>query len=153
LTGLSNRRAFFEMGTALIHQAHRQEFVISAIMIDIDYFKKINDTYGHAGGDAILQHLASLLIGSLRSSDICCRLGGEEFAVLLPGSDLENAMRIAEKIRQLLETSPTFFAGKKMEMTVSLGVACGPKDMEGILRAADMALYRAKKTGRNRVAD
>ncbi len=151
LTGLNNRRAFSELGAALLNQARRQKFPVSAVMLDIDHFKKINDTYGHAGGDVALMHLAQLLKSNLRESDVCGRVGGEEFALLLPGSDAHGAQLFAEKLRLLIAQSPTTYGDAQIAMTASFGVTCGGTDMDTLLRMADTALYRAKQNGRDRV--
>jgi diguanylate cyclase (GGDEF)-like protein len=150
LTGLNNRRAFSELSATILSQARRQGYPVAAIMLDIDFFKKINDSYGHAAGDAVLQHLARLLVQNLRKSDVCGRLGGEEFAILLPGAGIGEARLVAEKIRQTIADAPTDFEGAAIAMTSSLGVSSG-SDIEEMLRAADTALYRAKHGGRNRV--
>jgi diguanylate cyclase len=150
LTGLNNRRAFAEQGANMLRVARRRGYPVAAIMLDIDHFKKINDTYGHAAGDAALQHLAGLLKGRLRESDVCGRLGGEEFAILLPGANLDDARLVAEKIRQFIADSPIAFSESTIAMTSSLGVAIGD-ELEELLRVADAALYRAKQGGRNRV--
>ena len=151
LTGLNNRRAFTEQAGAMLSQMRRLGTPVSAIMLDIDHFKKINDTYGHPTGDAALQHLARLVRDSLRESDVCGRMGGEEFAILLPGSGLNDARGVAEKLRERLAASTVSFNAQSIAMTASVGVSCGSLDMQELLRVADAALYRAKEGGRNKV--
>jgi diguanylate cyclase (GGDEF)-like protein len=124
------------------------------LMLDIDHFKQINDTYGHAGGDMALQHFAALMRAELRSIDSCGRLGGEEFAILLPGASLEAAQRIAERLRLKLAESSVEIDGKSVALTASIGIALlHPADVnpDAVLQRADAALYQAKATGRNRV--
>ena len=151
LTGLNNRRAFAELGAAIINQARRNKIAVSAIMMDVDHFKKINDTYGHHVGDAALKHLAEILTVDRRDSDICGRMGGEEFALLLPGSDLTDAICIAENIRQRIMKSSVSINGCAVELTSSFGVACGDQEIDEIIKMADSALFRAKEAGRNKV--
>ena len=151
LTGLNNRRAFTEQAGAVLSHVRRLGTPVAAIMLDIDNFKKINDTYGHPTGDAALQHLARLLKDSLRESDVCGRVGGEEFAILLPGSGINDARGVAEKLRERLAASTVSFNAQSIAMTASLGVSCGSLDMQELLRVADTALYRAKEGGRNKV--
>jgi len=162
LTGLNNRRAFSELGVAVLNLHRRRGTPVAMIMLDIDNFKKINDSRGHAAGDAALQHVSRLLNDCQRESDICGRLGGEEFAILLPSASLEDARMIAEKIRTRLAETPVAFDGEMIAMTASFG-AVGVKTasvetasggeliLEEMLRHADAALYRAKQGGRNRV--
>ncbi|CAN5267639.1 hypothetical protein BH11PSE11_BH11PSE11_27950 [soil metagenome] len=156
LTGLNNRRAFSELGAALLNLHRRRGDPVAVIMLDIDHFKKINDSRGHAAGDAALQHLSHLLRECQREADVCGRLGGEEFAILLPGAGLDDARMIAEKIRQRVADAPVEFEGKMIPMTASFGVAGvdtphGEHLLEDMLRQADALLYRAKEGGRNRV--
>jgi diguanylate cyclase (GGDEF)-like protein len=152
LTGLKNRRAFFEMAPALLKSCHTKELPASVIMFDIDYFKKINDEHGHAGGDVALQHVANILESKLRKSDISCRFGGEEFAILLPNTSLEEASIAAEKLRKLIDASPVLFSRKEIPITASFGVADVGDTIDEILNNADCAMYSAKKDGRNLVA-
>ncbi len=151
LTGLHNRRSFLELGRLVLDQAGRFEHSVSLVMLDVDYFKRINDTHGHAAGDAALQHVARFLQENLRSADICGRLGGEEFAVLLPATSADDALAVAEKLRELLAASPVAFQGMEFQVTASFGVAATPGQVEELLQRADAALYRAKHEGRNRV--
>src|SRR5205814_2239089 len=124
-------------------------------MIDIDFFKKVNDTYGHAVGDEVLKVIARLFKDSVRSTDLVARYGGEEFAVMMPETDLADAMAFAEKIRALIEGAPIDTQAGQIKATISLGVASVPRSKihtaKDLIVAADKALYRAKKGGRNQV--
>jgi diguanylate cyclase (GGDEF)-like protein len=153
LTGLNNRRALFEQGAQMLSYCQRQGEPLSAVLLDVDYFKLINDTYGHAVGDAALQHLAHLLQSTLRKSDVCGRIGGEEFAILLPDTSVESACVLAEKLRRSVMESPLAHKEITHPMTASFGVSSdGNGELDGLIHRADIALYRAKAQGRNRVA-
>lgn len=150
LTNLLNRRGFEIAYKALSETHQREQSAFSLLFVDIDFFKKINDTYGHDVGDLVLKHLAELLHNSLRSSDIVARWGGEEFVILLNDDNAAKAKDVAEKLRFKIENDtheelPSF--------TVSIGVAEGQieNDIDKVLKHADEALYRAKESGRNRV--
>ena len=169
LTGLFNRRYFSELAEAKFKLANDGDTALSVLMLDLDHFKKVNDTYGHAAGDAILKQFATLLEYSIRHSDIPGRLGGEEFATLLLGADQETGMLIAENIRAGMERARIPYKDKVIQVTVSIGLATlrqesqnGHQDGDGetltsitsikaMLEAADKALYKAKNTGRNKV--
>lgn len=151
LTGLANRRAFYEMGENLAAQSRRMGTPLSVIALDVDYFKQINDTHGHLWGDNALRHLAKVLTGALRSTDVCGRVGGEEFAILLPGTPLDYATTVAEALRKQLQSSPLPTPTGELAVTASLGVTEGNADVGELMRQADTALYRAKWLGRNRV--
>ncbi|NTV71516.1 MAG: diguanylate cyclase [Azonexaceae bacterium] len=151
LTGLDNRRAFFARGQTLANYCQRNKLPLSIAMIDADYFKQINDQHGHAVGDAVLCGLADLLRRSLRKSDVCGRMGGEEFAILLPDTSLLEATELAERFCRAYEATPTSSGGIEVRNTVSVGVACDGYDIEQLLQSADEALYLAKAAGRNRV--
>ncbi len=152
LTGLNNRRAFFDKAPALLNRCHKKELPVSIVMFDIDYFKKINDEFGHAGGDIALQHVANLLKHELRKSDISCRFGGEEFAILLPNTNLEEAFIVAEKIKLLIAATPVIIPRKKsIPITASFGVSDVGETIDEILNNADQAMYNAKNNGRNLV--
>jgi diguanylate cyclase (GGDEF)-like protein len=148
LTGLSNRRALKRaMASA---DAARSALV----MLDLDYFKKINDALGHPAGDAALKHFGSLLKTALRGGDVAARIGGEEFAVWLPGGDLALGVEVAERLRSLLAERPFRLSGKEYPMTLSCGVSASPipiPSSENLMATADAALYRAKHEGRDRV--
>jgi len=153
LTGLLNRRGLEQSLFSLMNLSQRTGLVISAITIDIDHFKKINDTHGHDGGDIVLTKVAALLEQSCRSSDVCCRLGGEEFVLVLPATPVANAATVAEKIRLGLASMEIQVGNARVPVTASLGVASQETklDLDALLKDADKALYKAKETGRNRV--
>ena len=155
LTGLGNRRDFMERGGAACQTARRYGRELCVLMIDIDHFKAVNDRYGHAAGDDVLRHLAVTLQLVLRGADICARIGGEEFAVLLPEADVQAAREVAERIRRAVEATrvPSEQAPEPLQVTVSIGVAPfkAQSSLEATLARADRALYRAKRDGRNRV--
>lgn len=151
LTGLLNRRAFSQAWEAEKARARRYGHPLSVIAIDIDHFKKVNDTYGHETGDKALQALAKLLLDSLRQTDLAARFGGEEFIVALPHVDCQGAMVVAERIRTAFST--VVFDENAPSSTLSAGV-CGTDrepNSEELLRRSDDALYNAKRSGRNRV--
>ena len=155
LTGLLNRRGVFEKSRLLLEKVNTGEVAEVAVVIaDIDRFKSINDNYGHPAGDLVLRALARELIHSLRSGDIIGRIGGEEFAILLPGCPLALAQSIAERLRERLAASLVLAGSQKIAFTVSLGLSLykkGEMDFEAAVRRADAALYQAKQTGRNKV--
>jgi diguanylate cyclase (GGDEF)-like protein len=127
----------------------------SIILFDIDHFKKINDTWGHAAGDAVLKEISQVVRGQLRESDTLCRVGGEEFAILLAGATLASARGAAEFIRGAVEMTDFLFEGKRIPVTVSLGVAAfEPSDesSEALFKRVDGLLYESKRTGRNKVS-
>ncbi|MBP1931254.1 sensor domain-containing diguanylate cyclase [Ammoniphilus resinae] len=145
LTGLINRRTMHKQMELWVEQG----ISFSLVLLDIDFFKKINDTYGHQMGDHVLQFLAHLMKEEVRAGDLCCRLGGEEFIILLPKTDLVGARNFAERLRDRLENSPS---PTGVPITVSIGLAAYPQSAASIdllLVAADEALYRAKNQGRN----
>ena len=155
LTGLSNRRHFLEQGEMELARVQRYGEPLSAFMLDIDHFKIINDAHGHKAGDVVLQKLGLLLRETLRTVDIIGRTGGEEFAILLPETDLQRATEIAERLREIIARSDIDIeAGLTLHFTVSIGVAT-LKDSDGkldsLLNLADKALYQAKEGGRNKV--
>jgi len=154
LTGLFNRRGFKEYGERQFSAARRAGTALSIIMMDIDRFKFINDKYGHAAGDAALTHFAKLVAEAHRTEDIVARVGGEEFAVLLPGTDLRDAMAMADQLRTKIGATPLDITGNGLPMTSSFGVAAISKDdksLEDMVLRADRALYRSKRGGRNQV--
>lgn len=155
LTGLFNRRYLEEMFTLAIKRATRKQFPIGVIMVDIDHFKRFNDTHGHAAGDAVLSEVGKCLQSHVRASDVACRYGGEEFLILLPEASLATAQTRAEKMRQAISRIQVQFAETPEGVTVSLGVAIFPEHgatIDAIVHAADAAMYRAKRDGRDRVA-
>ena len=154
LTGLRNRRHFSEAVRNELERAHRYQEFFSLLMLDIDFFKEINDKYGHGGGDEVLRHFARLLKKDLRQMDITGRVGGEEFSIILPHTDLGGAYTIAERLRQNIEATPAVYQGNWIFFTVSIGAASyqkGMKSQDEIFKMADNALYKAKSHGRNLV--
>ena len=154
LTGLANRRAFFEAAEQELARSKALPRPTAVIALDADHFKAINDRYGHPGGDAVLQHLAAILGETFREVDVVARIGGEEFAVLLPSTDLPRAAVVAERLRSLVAAHVVHFDGHRIHYTVSLGVASlddGDGGIDLLLKRADQALYAAKRAGRNRV--
>lgn len=154
LTGLANRRAFHDAAELEIKRWQRQPRPMSVLMIDADHFKRINDSHGHAAGDAVLRHLAACLSATFRAMDVVARVGGEEFAVLLPGTGLMGAEAVALRVCELLRGQAVHVDGKAIGCTVSIGVAAmepGVDDIDALLQRADAALYASKKAGRNRV--
>lgn len=155
LTGLSNRRHFMSRMEEQLARAQRQVTLCTAVlMVDLDHFKHINDTHGHAVGDAVLRHVAGLMREDLRKIDSVGRMGGEEFAFLLPGNDLAGGRALAERLRQKIEATPLVLAPLVVPMTVSIGIAAmlaTDSSTDQALVRADQGLYQAKAGGRNRV--
>jgi diguanylate cyclase (GGDEF)-like protein len=154
LTGLPNTRAVYDTLKRMVAQASRMVVPLSAIMLDLDHFKQVNDMLGHEKGDEALAAVGDVLGTTVRESDFVGRYGGEEFLVLLPNTDKEGAIELAEKLR--LAISLINVPGTDQMLTTSCGVAAYPadaKDAEGVLRLADRALYAAKAAGRNRVSE
>lgn len=153
LTGLANRRAFFDRTDSARMLAARTRQPVALMMLDLDHFKSLNDRYGHAAGDDALCLFAATAQTTLREHDIMGRLGGEEFALLLPGTDLEGALQAAERLRLAVQGTPLPSAFEAYAMTVSIGVvAIEPHEhINAALARADHALYAAKNAGRNRV--
>lgn len=155
LTGLANRRAFVERGRSAVEQARRYGRPLSLVTFDVDHFKKINDTYGHAAGDEVLRQVAALATIAQRGSDVAGRLGGEEFAVLLPETTAAEATVFAERLREAMTELRVAHEGAEIRFTCSFGVAEVEETtakLDELLGAADEALYRAKAAGRNRVS-
>jgi diguanylate cyclase (GGDEF)-like protein/PAS domain S-box-containing protein len=154
LTGLFNRRSFFESGKIEVERSGRYASPLSLMMLDLDHFKEVNDTYGHETGDQVLQMLADVMRNTLRQVDIIGRIGGEEFAVLLPGTTRAEARISAERLRARVEESGLEKGQQAVKFTVSIGLAEASKecrDLPSLLKRADEALYAAKDQGRNRV--
>jgi diguanylate cyclase (GGDEF)-like protein len=154
LTRLANRMHFDQVMKEKIEIAHRRQQELSLIMIDIDHFKKFNDTYGHQAGDAVLQHVAATIRSCCRSTDLVARYGGEEMCVVMPKADTTAAIALAERIREAIATAFLTYQEHQLQVTASLGVAtmCGDDlNYELLVRAADQALYEAKHGGRNQV--
>jgi diguanylate cyclase (GGDEF)-like protein/PAS domain S-box-containing protein len=154
LTGLSNRRHFAEAAKLEIVRARRYRRPLSAVMVDLDHFKRVNDTYGHATGDRVLVAVARLCIRLARTTDLKARLGGEEFCLLLPETAAESSRVLAERLRGDVEALPFDADGRAFRITVSMGISLYvPGDeVESLVGRADAALYAAKASGRNRVA-
>ena len=154
LTGLFNRRYLDSTLSREWARCQRDGVPMSLLVIDVDHFKSVNDRHGHAVGDGVLRALAASLLAVLRSSDVACRFGGEEFVILMPGADERVAMGRAETLRQTVESRPVRIADATVAITVSIGVAsASPGDArpEDLFPQADAAVYAAKRTGRNRV--
>ena len=154
LTGLYNRRAFHEASRALVASAERDGEPIALALLDMDHFKAINDNFGHGVGDKVLMRFANLAELTFRDEDVLARFGGEEFVVLLPGADAEQAMQALQRLRRRLETECIEYQGQCVPSTVSIGLSCrqGEKiDLHAMIEEADKALYDAKRAGRNRV--
>jgi diguanylate cyclase (GGDEF)-like protein len=154
LTGIRNRRAFYEMGGLAVAQARRYGDSLALISLDIDHFKTVNDTWGHAAGDETLRTVARIIQQTVRTTDIAGRTGGEELAILLPRASLEQAAAMAERLRVTMENAVVSQGGRDLRFTASFGVAeHGPEadTLELLLAQADKALYEAKAGGRNRV--
>lgn len=154
LTGLNNRRAALELGEVLFLNAARYDHPLSALVMDLDFFKAINDTYGHAAGDAVLVEAASLMTRTARASDVAGRIGGEEFVLILPDSDQAEAASLAERLRAAVEATVVEGPDGDIRFTASIGVADrdGTEALLDLICKADEALYAAKKAGRNQVS-
>jgi diguanylate cyclase (GGDEF)-like protein len=151
-TGLYNRRFFFEAGHIVFARARRAGTPIAVAMIDIDFFKKINDAFGHDTGDAVLKHLAAIMRARARRTDIVARVGGEEFCILFEDADPLRLPEVLESLRAAVADADIDFEGRRPKMTVSIGAWTRSGDsLDDMIRRADDMLYRAKQTGRNRV--
>ena len=153
LTGVHNKRYLMECLEREIPRARRYQRPLSLIMLDIDHFKKVNDTYGHLAGDYALKELCNVIKGRLRPDDVLGRYGGEEFAVVLPETPKEGGAIIAEELRRIIETHPFTFEQETIPVTVSLGIAQleDGNDVIALIKRADEMLYAAKRGGRNRL--
>jgi len=154
LTGLHNRRYAMERLAQEWAATERSHQPLSIMALDIDHFKQINDTYGHDAGDVVLRHLAELLREFSRTPDVSCRVGGEEFIIMAPGTTLEGAMHYAERIRAGVQAHAIDISGTRLHLTVSIGVtqkSSGVANLDQLLKQADDALYRAKHAGRNQI--
>ena len=153
LTSVYNRRAFDLLMAQAVKEVKRDEKDLALILFDIDWFKRVNDSYGHLAGDRVIQDIVNLTRQTLRESDVICRWGGEEFLIILRECNLENGRRMAEKICQKVEAYTTTFENNNIKVTISIGVAQYTEDdtEDSLLNRADKSLYRAKKNGRNRV--
>lgn len=154
LTGALNRRKFFQLGSLAFDKYKKYETSFAILMLDLDLFKNLNDKFGHAAGDNYLQNFAKSILENKRSNDIFGRLGGEEFALILPGASLESALKMAERLRRLCEEKEIYFNNQPLHTTVSIGVTkVWKKDQtfKNVLKRADDALYQAKRNGRNQI--
>lgn len=154
LTGVSNRGHFAEMGAIEVERSQRHGRELSVAMLDMDHFKAVNDTHGHACGDAVLRLIVKAAERELRSGDVLGRVGGEEFALLMPETGLDDSSAIAERIRERIAGQALAWDGKSFELTASIGVAAwdpGEPTIDPALARADESLYAAKDRGRNRV--
>ncbi|MFZ4535989.1 diguanylate cyclase [Propionivibrio sp.] len=154
MTGLNNRRFLEEYVETLVANVHRIKAHLAILMLDLDYFKMVNDTHGHDAGDAVLKALAKVLKQTVRSSDMVIRYGGEEFLIILQDAEGDNADRVAENIRVAVESIKTQVGSVVIQKTISIGIADFPTDSDTFwqtVKYADVALYRAKEEGRNRV--
>lgn len=153
LTGLANRRAFYEQGELYAKHCQRNQEILSMMLMDIDFFKQINDTFGHAAGDATLKKLGHLLRKEVRDADICARIGGEEFGILSLMENCDEVFEQAERLRRLIMETEFSFGGKKIAVTASFGVSTSDTscNLDNLFKNADAALYAAKEAGRNRV--
>lgn len=156
LTGLHNRRYLMSHLATLTEKATLRDRSLSLLILDIDHFKSINDTYGHDAGDEVLREFADRMRANVRGIDLCCRYGGEEFVIVMPDTDMALAYVVAERLRQRVAGEPFSIAGgqKQIDVTISIGLGTlesAEDTAEQLLKRADIALYRAKKSGRNRV--
>ncbi len=152
LTGLYNHRRFQEVLSDEFKRLNRSPSQVSLVLTDIDYFKKVNDTYGHPAGDLVLRGVAKIIREEIREMDVPARYGGEEFAVILPGTDAEGAKNIAERLRKAVMNATFSADGRSLSVTISIGIATAPNDAQGkqeLLEKTDKALYHAKHNGRN----
>ena len=154
LTKLINRQAFEALSVNMLADSRRYQTPLTVMMIDIDHFKKINDTYGHAAGDQVLHDVALTLKNTVREADIVCRWGGEEFVIVLNKCALGDAQRIAEQIRSTVAAQKSMFSLYELNVTLSIGIACyhHEETLKDVLARADSALYEAKHKGRNTIA-
>lgn len=156
LTGLFNRRSFIEKSSEEFERSIRYDRPLSLMMIDIDFFKMVNDRYGHMAGDVVLQKIAHEITLQLRTNDIFCRWGGEEFILLIPESDKNNGQSLSEKIRKSIEQkSVKLTSGEVVNIKVSIGCTSireNDSSVEALIERADRALYMSKEAGRNRVS-
>jgi two-component system cell cycle response regulator len=155
LTGLYNRRYMESHLSSLMEQAVSRKKPLTVLVLDIDFFKAVNDTHGHDAGDDVLREFAVRIKKSIRGIDLACRYGGEEFVIVMPETDLAVATMVAERLRRRIATEPFLIqdGSRKLEVTISIGLSALGKDDTAatVLKRADAALYRAKRDGRNRV--
>jgi diguanylate cyclase (GGDEF)-like protein len=152
VTGVFNRRYFQVRLDEELQRSHRHQIPLALLMIDIDDFKRVNDSHGHLAGDIILRDVGEILRRSVRVFDVCARFGGEEFVIIMPGSSSENALRIAERIRERIETyrpADRTLATTRVTVSVGLAVSSSEATVSQLLERADQALYAAKRAGKN----
>jgi len=156
LTKLFNKRYFLDRLDSELKFARRHTASLSLLMLDLDHFKKVNDTHGHLAGDAVLVNLANVLVRAVRNEDVVARFGGEEMAIILRAIPLEPAIQLADRLRRLIESTVTAHGELELRATASIGAAEYPtskvETIEALIECADKALYRAKDAGRNRVS-
>jgi diguanylate cyclase (GGDEF)-like protein/PAS domain S-box-containing protein len=155
LTSLYNRRHFFDLAEKELGRAKRYQHAVSLIMLDLDFFKNVNDTYGHLAGDMALKKVAQLIKDSIRQVDIAARFGGEEFVILLPETEIQQAVLLAERLRKNVRENPLILKNGTVDVSISIGIsnkkAIDPLSVEVLIHCADQALYEAKKLGRDQV--
>ena len=156
LTGVFNRMAMEEIAAREISRARRHKTALSVVMTDLDHFKRLNDSEGHQAGDLTLTATAKLMKANLRAQDALARYGGEEFLIILPDTNLESAVKAANKLKSMIETNSIKIGPKTLSITASFGVAVlngqgGESAWKDLVSRADLAMYRAKQKGRNRV--
>ena len=155
LTNMYNRASFYQLATHELESAREQDTPVSVFAIDIDCFKEINDTYGHFCGDEVIKDIVTKISGRLRHVDIFGRVGGDEFNVLLPEANIDNAAALARSLQDMVSTEPTIYDNKQIPVTISIGIATFEKQkhasLEQLLKDADSVLYESKNTGRNKV--
>jgi diguanylate cyclase (GGDEF)-like protein len=154
LTGIWNRRYLFMIAEQEIKRIQRYNLAFSLLLIDVDHFKKINDNYGHNIGDEVIIFMTKIVTSNLRHADCFGRFGGEEFVVLLPETNMDEAIVVAERIRENISNQSITFEDQQISITISIGVSSydvGDKSIDSIIQRADQALYQAKNQGRNRV--
>lgn len=155
LTGLNNRRAFFNLGKQLLHQAERNTTPVAVLMFDLDFFKRINDEYGHAAGDEMLITVANIAKQQIRSSDVLARIGGEEFAVFMPQATIDQALTLATRLKKAIAAGQITINKTVISCTASFGVSImdkGIKNLDALIAEADQALYVSKNEGRNLIS-
>ena len=156
LTGLNNRGMFVEIAQKLVKQAIRYKKPLSLLMLDIDYFKNINDTHGHIAGDQVLKEIAHTLQSGIRTSDTLARFGGEEFVIILPETASVDAFELAQNLRKLIENTPVLIENNEpIPCSISVGIAqieATINSLDELIRCADIAMYKAKESGRNKVS-
>jgi diguanylate cyclase (GGDEF)-like protein len=155
LTGLPNRRAVNDLGARQLRGARRHGFSFQVVMADLDYFKQVNDKYGHDAGDRVLKKFAQILKDVSKDADLCGRMGGEEFLLILSHASVEEAANVVERVRAQIESTEFIFGGQRVTVTASFGIADLEKQQEAdftrLIARADKALYAAKRLGRNRI--